>query len=116
MPAKFTQPLDLVSMSHSMNIWALKKDIPLKALLLELEQRYTDFAWTLNTKEDNFKALELFIPTDPALSVYIYTFGQNPNSYAIDLRYPISTHNIVGENENLSLDRALNIIAMHLFY
>ncbi len=99
-----------------MNIWALKKDIPLKALLLELEQRYNDLKWELNPKEENFQALELYAHNSPTLSVYVYTFGQNPNTYGIDLRFPISSHHIDGENENLSLEKALSIIYMHLFY
>ncbi len=99
-----------------MNIWALKKDIPLKVLLLELKQRHNIFNLNLNTAEKNFQAIEIFLPDNPSLSAYVYTFGQNPNSYGIDLRYPITTHNIVGENENLSLDQALDIIAIHLFY
>lgn len=99
-----------------MNIWALKKDIPLRALLLELQQRYSEINWELNSQEQNAQAIELFLPDAPTLSAYVYTFGQNPNSYGIDLRYPISAHNSVGENENLNLDRAIEIIAIHLFY
>ncbi len=99
-----------------MNIWALKKDIPLKAMLLELEQRFSELKWELNPKEENFQAIDIYIPNSPSLSVYVYTFGQNPNSYGIDLKYPISAHNSVGENENLSLEKALSIISMHLFY
>jgi hypothetical protein len=85
-----------------MNIWALKKDIPLKILLLEIVHRYGENILTLN-------------PDDPTLSAYIYTFGQNPKCYGIDLRYPIKVHNIVGENENLSLDKTIEVIAIHLF-
>ncbi|MCX7084413.1 MAG: hypothetical protein NTY69_02640 [Methylococcales bacterium] len=99
-----------------MNIWALKKDIPLRALLLELQQRYSEINWELNSQEQNAQAIELFLPEAPTLSAYVYTFGQNPNSYGIDLRYPIPAHNSVGENENLNLDRAIEIIAIHLFY
>ena len=99
-----------------MNIWALKKDIPLKLLLLKLRQRSSNFNWNLKTNEENFQAIELFTPNNPDLSTYIYTFGQNLNSYRVNLKYPIAIHNIVGKNENLSLDQTLNIIEIYLFY
>jgi hypothetical protein len=98
-----------------MNIWALKKDIPLKILLLEIVHRYGENILTLNPDEENFQAIDIFLQDDPTLSAYIYTFGQNPKCYGIDLRYPIKVHNIVGENENLSLYKTIEVIAIHLF-
>lgn len=98
-----------------MNVWAIKKDIPLKLLLLELVYRYGENTLALKEQELHFQAIDLCILNDPALSAYIYTFGQNAGCYGIDLRYPISAHNIVGENENLTLDQIIEIIATHLF-
>lgn len=98
-----------------MNVWAIDKDIPLKLLLLELVHRYGENTLALNNKEQHFQAIDLCTVNDPSLSAYIYTFGQNAGRYGIDLRYPISTHNIVGENENLTLDQIIEIISIHLF-
>ena len=98
-----------------MNVWAIKKDIPLKLLLLELVHRYGENTLALNNQEHHYKAIDLCTLNDPTLSAYIYTFGQNEGRYGIDLRYPISVHNIVGENENLTLDQIIEIISTHLF-
>ena len=98
-----------------MNVWAINKDMPLKLLLLELVHRYGENILALNTREQHYQAIDLCLLNDPALSAYIYTFGQSTGLYGIDLRYPISAHNIVGENENLSLYKTIEVIAIHLF-
>jgi hypothetical protein len=98
-----------------MNVWAIDKDIPLKLLLLELVHCYGENTLALNNQVQHFQAIELYTVSEPAISAYIYTFGQNAGRYGIDLKYPISTHNIVGENENLSLDQIEEILSTHLF-
>jgi hypothetical protein len=98
-----------------MNVWAIDKDIPLKLLLLELVQRYGENTPALNTREQHYKAIDLYRLDDPGLSAYIYTFGQSPGCYGLDLRYPVSAHNIVGENENLTLDQIMEALSIHLF-
>ena len=98
-----------------MNVWSIKKDIPLKLLLLELVYRYGENTLALKEHEQHFQAIDLCTLNDPNLSAYVYTFGQNAGHYGIDLKYPISTNNIVGENENLSLDQILETLSIHLF-
>jgi hypothetical protein len=98
-----------------MNVWAIKKDMPLKLLLLELVHRYGENTLALNTKEQHQQAIDLCLLNDPSLSAYIYTFGQTKGRYGIDLKYPISEHNIVGENENQTLAQIMEIISTHLF-
>ena len=98
-----------------MNVWAIDKDIPLKLLLLELVHRYGENTLALNNQEQHFQAIDLCTITEPDISAYIYTFGQSSGRYGIDLKYPISTHNIVGENENLTLDQIIEILSIHLF-
>ncbi|ASF47976.1 hypothetical protein [Methylovulum psychrotolerans] len=98
-----------------MNVWAINKDTPLKLLLLELVHCYGENALALNTREQHFQAIELCTLADSSLAAYIYTFAQSPGRYGIDLKYPIAEHNIVGENENLTLAQILDIIASHLF-
>ena len=98
-----------------MNVWAINKDMPLKLLLLELVHRYGENTLALNNQEQHYQAIDLCLLNEPRLSAYIYTFGQGTGRYGIDLRYPIFAHNIVGENENLTLDQIIEIISMHLF-
>lgn len=98
-----------------MNVWAINKDMPLKLLLLELVHCYGENTLALKEQEQHYKAIDLCLPNEPSLSAYIFTFAQMPGRYGIDLRYPISAHNIVGGNENLSLDQILEIISIHLF-
>ena len=98
-----------------MNVWAINKETSLKLLLLELVHRYGENTLGLNNREQHFQAIELCTLDNPSLSAYIYTFAQNPGHYGIDLKYPISTHNIVGENENLTLEQIIGIIDVHLF-
>jgi len=98
-----------------MNVWAINKDIPLKLLLLELVHRYGENTLALNNQEQHYQAIEICIPTAPNLSAYIFTFGQSSGRFGIDLKYPISAHNIVGENENLTLDQIIEILSTHLF-
>jgi len=97
-----------------MNVWAIDKDTPLKVLLLELVHRFGEHTLALNTQETNRQAVELCSLSDPHLAAYIYTFAQPPGSYGIDLKYPIAQHNIIGEHENLPLDRIIDIINTHL--
>jgi hypothetical protein len=97
-----------------MNVWAIEKDMPLKVLLLELVHRYGENTLALNGKESHFQALDICQPGIPTLSAYIYTFGQSPGRYGLDLRYPISAHNSVGEHENLTLEQILEAVSIHL--
>lgn len=97
-----------------MNVWAIDKALPLKVLLLELVHRYGENTLALNTREQHFQAIELCRLDDFSLSAYIFTFGQLAERYGVDLRYPIATHNIVGENENLTLEQTIEIITIHL--
>lgn len=98
-----------------MNVWAINKDQRLKVLLIELVHRYGENAILLNNAEQHQQVIEIFTPNQPKLRAYIYTFGQQAGRYGIDLKYPIVTHNIVGENEEQSLEQILSILESHLF-
>jgi hypothetical protein len=104
-----------LNLHAGMNVWAINKDIPLKLLLLELVHRYGENTLALNNQEQHFQAIDLCMLNEPGISAYIYTFGQSSGRYGIDLKYPISAHNIVGENENLTLDQIVEILSTHLF-
>ncbi len=98
-----------------LNVWAINKDVPLKVLLIELVHRYGEKAILLDNAEQHHQAIELFTANQPKLRAYIYTFGQRAGRYGIDLKYPIATNNIVGENEEQSLAQILSILEAHLF-
>lgn len=98
-----------------MNVWAIDKDAPLKVLLIELVHRYGENAIMLNSAEQHQQAIEIFTPEHPKLRAYIYTFGQQAGCYGIDLKYPIATHNIVGEHEEQRLEQIISILESHLF-
>ena len=98
-----------------MNVWAINKVIPLKLLLLELVHRYGENTLALNNREQHHQAIEICTADDPYLAAYIYTFGQTAGRYGLDLKYPIAAHNIIGENENLTLDQVIEILSTHLF-
>ncbi|MFI3189325.1 MAG: hypothetical protein QX190_07115 [Methylococcales bacterium] len=98
-----------------MNVWAIDKDAPLKVLLIELVHRYGENAIMLNSAEQHKQAIEIFTPAHSKLRAYIYTFGQQTGRYGIDLKYPIAAHNIVGENEEQTLEQILSILESHLF-
>ena len=98
-----------------MNVWSINKDAPLKVLLIELVHRYGENAILLDSKEQHRQAIEIFTSEQPKLRAYIYTFGQQLGRYGIDLKYPIATHNIVGEHEEQSLAQILSILEAHLF-
>jgi hypothetical protein len=100
-------------MNQAVNIWAMNKDMPLKLLLLEWQQRYGQDSFQLNLHEPNFQAIEMIASSDSKLSAYIYTFAQQPNHYGIDLKYPFV--NIIGENENQTLEQVIAILHTHLF-
>ncbi|MCK9637590.1 MAG: hypothetical protein M0R41_15050 [Methylobacter tundripaludum] len=104
-----------LSLDVGMNVWAIDKDVPLKLLLLELVHRYGENTLALNNQVQHFQAVDLCRINEPAISAYIYTFGQNAGRYGVDLKYPIPAHNIVGENEDLTLDQIIEIISTHLF-
>lgn len=97
-----------------MNVWAINKDTSLKVLLITLVHRYGENTILLNEAEQHKQAIEIFTPEHPKLRAYIYTFGQQAGHYGIDLKYPIDTHNIVGENEEQSLEQILSILESHL--
>lgn len=103
-------------MNYQVNVWAMQKDMPLKVLLIEWQQRYGADSLRLNLCEQHFQAVELIALEHPKLSAYIYTFAQLPQHYGIDLKYPFAMHNIIGENENQTLEQIIAILQTHLFF
>jgi hypothetical protein len=97
-----------------MNVWAINKDQWLKVLLIELVHRYGENTLMFDTRVQHFQAIELFTAKQTNLRAYIYTFGQSKGHYGIDLKYPIATHNIIGEHEEQRLEQIIAILETHL--
>jgi hypothetical protein len=95
------------------NVWAIDKDIPLKLLLIEWAHQFGENNLMLNLAEAHFQAIELIAPDDPNLRAYVYTFAQPQGCYGIDLKYPMPEHNIIGGNENQSLEQIMTILQTH---
>ena len=96
-----------------MNIWAINKDLSIKLFLIELVNCYGENTFSLLENPDQFKAVEVYLSNYPNLSAYIYTFAQPVDKYAIDVKYPFPENNIIGENENLSLEQLISVCDIH---
>ncbi len=96
-----------------MNVWAIDKELRIKHFLIELIHRYGENRFSLLEHADQFQAIEIFLRDQQTLSAYIYTFAQSKQKYAIDLIFPITENNILGENENLTLEQLFNILQVH---
>ncbi len=96
-----------------MNVWAINKELRIKHFLIELIHRYGENKFSLQEHADQFQAIEIFLNDQQTLRAYIYTFAQAEEKYAIDLIFPISENNILGENEGLSLEQLFNILQVH---
>ena len=96
-----------------MNVWAIEKEFTLKHFLIELVHRHGENIFSLRDRTNQFQAVELYRSDNPELSAYIYTFAQTEGKYAVDLKYPLAKHNIIGANENLSLEQLLSIVSIH---
>lgn len=95
------------------NVWSINKALAIKHFLLELIHCYGKDKFCLDPYSQQFEAVEIYLRSCPDISAYIYTFAQPIGRYAIDLKYPDQTNNIIGENENISLDQLLSIITIH---
>lgn len=96
-----------------MNVWSIEKDFALKHFLIELVHRHGENTFSLHEHPDQFRAVEIYLSGLPELSAYVYTFAQNENSYAVDLKYPLPENNIIGANENLTLEQLFAILRTH---
>ena len=96
-----------------MNVWAINKALSIKLFLLELAHRYGPDTFSLSEHPDQFQAVEVYLCDQPELSAYVYTFAQSSEKYAIDLKFPLPEHNIIGKNENLDLEQVFTLFSIH---
>jgi hypothetical protein len=98
-----------------MNIWALEKDVRIKHMLLLLQQQL-EFEISESASLDA-NAVRLKAADDEDLSVYLYTYGQNPDHYGIHLEYPlrdaVETSQQFEIQENLAIEQLVELICVH---
>lgn len=96
------------------NVWALDKSVELKLVLLELFARFGEERFVLLLHDGQSQAIELATKEQPEVSAYIYTIAQPSERYGVDLKFPMAENNLVGANENLTLENIFSILTTHL--
>lgn len=102
-----------------MNIWALDKDVRIKHLLLLLADRFGSQRYTIDETTDlPAGSVRLLMPDDPAMSIYVYTYGQEEDRYGVHLEYPMltasATSNAVEMQEGLDFDQLVELLQMYI--
>lgn len=102
-----------------MNIWALKKDIAIKHLLLLLQDVFKPGAYEIiDTDADDARSVRLCNNAITPTVIYIYTFGQRQDHYGVHIEYPniqeTSYYDTLDVYENISFDRLVELIKMKL--
>lgn len=103
-----------LAVKKPLNVWALDKSVELKLVLLELFNRYGEENFLLHLHRGQYQAIELSTRQQPDVSAYIYTIAQQPDRYGIDLKFPMAENNLVGANENFTLESLFSILITHL--
>lgn len=102
-----------------MNIWALKKDVSVKHLLLMLTSRFGEGRFEiLASADDDLRAVRLINPGSPETQLYVYTYGQAAERYGVHIEYPdrqdVNFRDTMDIYEDLSFDDLVNIIMINL--
>lgn len=99
-----------------MNLWALAKDRAIRLALLRMANDFDLQRLALNCEDDqHHRAVRLCDPTVPRLSAYLFTFGQPPGHYGLELQYPTTVGKAPPYDalEELTLNRVVDLLAMH---
>jgi hypothetical protein len=98
------------------NIWALPKDPSIRLALLRLSGDFDLQSLALDcSHERNRQAIQICDRALPGLSAYLFTYGQSPRRYGVQLQYPsaIGSAPPFGTLEELRLDRVIQLLGMH---
>lgn len=97
-----------------MNIWALKKAEPLRAVLLLLQSQLGDEAFSVDTDTAcGAEAIWLVGNQPPHARAYLYTLGHPRERYGVHLEYPNMAAPLYDVFENLRLSSLVEILAVH---
>lgn len=102
-----------------MNIWALEKDTSIKHLLLLLAQQFQDGCYEIiDNPSDDKQAIRLANSPVTSVQLYIFTYGQEEDSYGVHIEYPnlqeTNYSDTLEIHENISFDHLVNIITTNL--
>ena len=101
-----------------MNIWALDKDIRIKHVLLLLAARFGSDSYVVDaTPQLVPAAVRLCKPDEPAMSVYLYTYGQQDDCYGVHLEFPAHPEtplrDTVEIKEDLDFEQLVEVLQVH---
>jgi len=102
-----------------MNIWASKKDISIKHLLLLLDEGFKPGAYQIiDNDADDACSVRLSNTTITPTVLYIFTFGQREGHYGVHIEYPdiqeTNYYDTVEIYENINFDHLVEVIRMKL--
>ena len=101
-----------------LNIWACEKDNSIKHLLLLLREEFSESAYhIIDSQKTDAKSVRLGSPDDPGHSIYIYTYGQEPDNYGVHLEYTnkddANAKDTLEIFDNLSYQHLLELLKVH---
>jgi|GEM_PF-236675 len=113
---------ELISVSLNqctMNIWASKKDISIKHLLLLLNEVFKPGAYEIiDNDSDDSSSVRLCNTVITPIVLYLFTFGQKEGSYGVHIGYPnlqeTSYYDTVEVYETIQFHRLVDIIKIKL--
>jgi len=102
-----------------MNIWASKKDISIKHLLLLLHEVFKPGAYQIiDIDSDDACSVRLSNSAITPTVLYVYTFGQREGRYGVHIEYPniqeTNYYDTVEIYENINFDHLVEVIKMKL--
>ena len=101
-----------------MNIWALRKNVLIKHLLLQLSEQLGPNSFVISeTSWLADDAVRLLANDDTNMSAYLYTYGQADERYGVHLEYPMlpdtTSSQTVEMQEDLDVDQLARLLQIH---
>lgn len=101
-----------------MNIWALDKDESIKVLLLLLCELLPQESYLVDESQElNSKSVRLLKADEQSISAYLYTYGQEANTYGVHLELPENAERSRTSElevyESLGIDHLVEILCVH---
>jgi hypothetical protein len=101
------------------NIWASKKDISIKHLLLMLAEQFHPGSYEIVESElDDERAIRLANPVATGAQLYVFTYGQEEGCFGVHIEYPdlqeTNYSDTIEIHENISFYSLVNIMTINL--